>query len=117
MVPKLLAPSPSPAPSSIPEVALMLELGRVLQDQLDVPSARRLLAELAARPPRFGPWLSALAYGLASSGMANIFGGGWREMLLAALVGMLVGAALQVSYGRRQFPAGGSEFVHPCSQR
>ena len=75
---------------------------QVLQRRIDVGAARVRLAELSARPPRFGPWSSIVAYGLASSGMANIFGGGWREMLLAALVGLLVGAALQWSNGRQK---------------
>jgi len=72
----------------------------VLQDRLDVATARAHLARLAARPMRFPPWLQVLAYGMASMGMAVIFGGGWREVLLGALIGLLVGAAAQLA-GRR----------------
>jgi uncharacterized membrane protein YjjP (DUF1212 family) len=73
---------------------------QVLQNRLDVAEARNRLALLAAKPPRFAPWLQILAYGLASMGMSVIFGGGWREMVLAALVGLLVGTAVRLALRR-----------------
>jgi uncharacterized membrane protein YjjP (DUF1212 family) len=63
----------------------------VLSGQLDAAAARQHLAALSARPPRFGFWLKVGAHGLAAMGMACIFGGGWREVLLGAGVGLLVG--------------------------
>jgi uncharacterized membrane protein YjjP (DUF1212 family) len=69
----------------------------VLQDRLDVHAARAHLAELTARPPRFGFWLKVAAHGFAAMGMAKIFGGGWREVVLGAMVGLLVGAAVHLA--------------------
>jgi uncharacterized membrane protein YjjP (DUF1212 family) len=69
----------------------------VLQDRLDVATARDHLARLAARPRRYPFPLRVGAYGLASMGMAVIFGGGWREAVLGALVGLLVGSAVQTA--------------------
>jgi len=70
---------------------------QLLQDRLDVDTARDRLALLAARPSRFAPWLQVGAYGLASMGMADIFGGGWREVVLGAIIGLLVGLTVQMA--------------------
>lgn len=72
----------------------------VLQDKLDVHAAREHLARLTARPPRFGFGVKVSAHVFAAMGMANIFGGGWREVLLGALVGLLVGIAVTVASGQ-----------------
>ena len=72
----------------------------VLQDRLDVPAAREHLARLTARPPRFGFWLRVCAHGFAAMGMAIIFGGGWREVLLGTAVGLLAGTAVQLALGK-----------------
>jgi uncharacterized membrane protein YjjP (DUF1212 family) len=73
----------------------------VLADRIDVEAARRHLAALQARPPRFGFWLQVGAHGLVAMGMADIFGGGWREVLLGAMVGLLVGFAVHLAPKRR----------------
>jgi uncharacterized membrane protein YjjP (DUF1212 family) len=73
----------------------------VLEDRLDVAMAREHLAELAARPPRFPAWARTGAYAICAMGMARIFGGGWREMVLASMVGLVVGTAVTLS-GRRK---------------
>ena len=72
----------------------------VLSGQLDAAAARQHLAALSARPPRFGFWLKVGAHGLAAMGMACIFGGGWREVLLGAGVGLLVGFAVLLAQKR-----------------
>lgn len=91
-------------------VEAMVDL--VLEDRLDIHTARSHLAKLQERPPLFGTWKVIGAYGLTSMGMARILGGGWREMLLGTLVGFFVGlavAALQQrpSTGRLAPLAGG----------
>jgi uncharacterized membrane protein YjjP (DUF1212 family) len=74
---------------------------RLVQDRVDVATARIELARLRARPSRYRPWAMVGAYGITSMGMANIVGGGWREMLLGALMGLLVGLAVQLLARRR----------------
>jgi uncharacterized membrane protein YjjP (DUF1212 family) len=73
----------------------------VLCGQLDAAAARQNLAALSARPPRFGFWLKVGAHGLAAMGMACIFGGGWREVVLGAGVGLLVGFAVLLAQKRQ----------------
>jgi len=73
----------------------------VLTDRLDVQEARQHLAALTVRPARFGPGLKVAAHGLAAMGMADVFGGGWREVLFGALVGLLVGFAVHLAQQRR----------------
>jgi uncharacterized membrane protein YjjP (DUF1212 family) len=67
----------------------------VIQGTLDVDHALDRLARLSARAPSYGPSLLVGAYGAAAMGMAVVFGGGWREALLSALVGSGVGLAVQ----------------------
>jgi uncharacterized membrane protein YjjP (DUF1212 family) len=73
----------------------------VLADQLDLNQAREHLVRLVARPVRYGIGVEVGAYGLAAMGMADIFGGGWREVLLGALLGMMVGLTVHFSERRR----------------
>ncbi len=69
---------------------------RVLADRIGAEAALRELEALTARPPRHGPGRMAGAYALSALGMAVVFGGGWREALLSAVIGLLVGIAAQV---------------------
>jgi uncharacterized membrane protein YjjP (DUF1212 family) len=80
------------------EAESMVDL--VLADRLDVETARERLAALSARPARFGFWVKVSGHGMAAMGMANIFGGGWREVLLGAAVGLLVGLAVHLALAR-----------------
>ncbi len=81
------------------EVESLVDL--VLADRLEVAEARQHLTTLLARPARFGFWTKVAAHGMAAMGMANIFGGGWREVLLGAVVGLLVGVAVHLTQKRR----------------
>lgn len=68
--------------------------------RLDLETAAPRLAAIVAAPPRYGPWLTTLAFALASGSAARFFGGGWREIAAAALVGLGIGL-LAVAAGRR----------------
>lgn len=41
--------------------------------------------------PAYGPWLTVLAFALTSGAASRFFGAGWREIALAAAVGLTVG--------------------------
>ncbi len=73
----------------------------VVEGHLDVQEAQSHLAGILASPPRYGPWRVVGAYGLAAFGMARVLGGGWREMLLGTLVGLLVGTMVLTIQRRR----------------
>ena len=67
---------------------------RVLAGQLDVASARQQLALLRARPARFSRRATMAAHVISAMGISRLFGGGWREVALGALVGLVVGLAV-----------------------
>ncbi len=73
----------------------------VAEGSLEVHTARQHLADILASPPLYNAWRVVGAAGLASLGMARVLGGGWREMLLGALIGLLVGFVVQKIKRRR----------------
>lgn len=73
----------------------------VLEGRMNVDQAREYLAWLLVKPSRYAASRVVAANALASAGMARIFGGGWREMVLSALLGLLVGIAVQATQARR----------------
>jgi uncharacterized membrane protein YjjP (DUF1212 family) len=81
------------------EVETLVDL--VLADRLGIEEARQHLSALLVRPAGFGFWIKVSAHAMAAMGMANIFGGGWREVLLGAVVGLLVGIAVHFTQKRR----------------
>lgn len=58
---------------------------------ISVAEARRELEAIQAQPDRYGPMLTLLCFMLGSAGAARLFGGGWREILVSAVIGTLVG--------------------------
>ena len=73
----------------------------VLDGRLDVAMARQHLARLRARPARFSRGATVGAHVITAMGISTLFGGGWRELLLGALVGLVVGLAV-TAVKRRQ---------------
>lgn len=53
------------------------------------------LAMIEATPDRYPGWLNALCFMLSSGGAARLFGGGWREVLIGALIGLMVGVMVE----------------------
>lgn len=72
----------------------------LLRDHFDLREASQRLDEVLARRPRYGPGVTVLSFALASGTAAQFFGGGWREMIAATVLGLLVGA-LAVTLGGR----------------
>ena len=82
-----------PATVDLDAIARLDELVQdVLDDRLDPDQALAVLAELEATPlERSWPILLA-AYGIAGAALTPVLGGGWREAIGGALVGLVVGA-------------------------
>ena len=74
---------------------------RVIHGGMGVQEALGELEQISRRGPRFGPTIQIGAYAIAAMGMAVVFGGGWREALLSALIGSLVGLAAQLLEQKR----------------
>ena len=83
----------------------------LIDGHIDAAEARSRVRGILSAPDRWGPWLTVLCFGLGSAPAAMFLGGGWREMVLTALLGMLVGLAV-VLLGRR---AGLARLVHPVA--
>jgi uncharacterized membrane protein YjjP (DUF1212 family) len=77
----------------------------VVDRRLTAEEARSALEEVTAQRLE-RPWpLLLAAYGLAGASLTPVLGGGWREALSAALVGLVVGAiAIAAARGARMEP-------------
>jgi uncharacterized membrane protein YjjP (DUF1212 family) len=87
----------------------LVELDEVVEalfrGDIEIEAADARLSEIDQAPERYGPWLTTLAFSVASSAAARFFAGGLVEMLLAALLGLVTGlvawaAGRFVSVGR-----------------
>ncbi len=63
----------------------------VLAGSVEVEAALARLDEIVAQPSQYSPVLMVFAQATASSTAAVFFGGGWREVIAAAVVGFVVG--------------------------
>jgi uncharacterized membrane protein YjjP (DUF1212 family) len=83
----------------------------LLEGRLEAQAAAAEVRALISSPPRWGRALTVLCFGLGSMPAACFFGGGWREMALTGLLGLLVGLAAAV-LGRRE---GLARLLHPVA--
>lgn len=63
----------------------------VLRGAYDPLEGSRLIDKILSEPMEYGPWLRTLAYALASASASRFLGGGWREILLSAFIGWIIG--------------------------
>jgi uncharacterized membrane protein YjjP (DUF1212 family) len=81
---------------------------RVIAGELDLGEGRRLLREVGMRPPsRLADLAGVLSFGVASGAIAVILHTGWREALVAALNGVLIGA---IALAPRRWPSFAAAF-------
>jgi len=66
-------------------------LQRVSAGEITPAEGRAELAAALAAPPAWPAWAAALAFGLAAATAGRFFGGGWREIVAAAVAGLGVG--------------------------
>jgi len=83
----------------------------LIEGGISTAAARDRVREIVAAPDRWGLALTVLCFGLGSAPAATFFGGGWREMVLTALLGALVGLTA-VLLGRK---AGLARLVYPVA--
>ncbi|NTW86709.1 MAG: threonine/serine exporter family protein [Holophagaceae bacterium] len=83
----------------------------LIAGSLSTGEARDRVREILAGPDRWGALLTVLCFGLGSAPAAVFFGGGWRELVLTAVLGSLVGT-LAVLLGRR---AGPTQLLYPLA--
>ncbi len=72
-------------------VRIQATVRAVADGSLPIQDAAAEVRGIVREKPRFGPGATLAAFALSSGLAARFFGGGWREMLLAALLGFAVG--------------------------
>ena len=83
----------------------------LIEGRIGAPEAHDRVRGILSAPDRWGPWLTVPCFGLGSAPAAMFFGGGWREMALTALLGVLVGLTALL-LGRK---AGLARIVYPVA--
>lgn len=88
-------------------------LDRVSSHRIDAQAAARAVAALESAPMRFGRLSMALSFALVAAPAAVFFGGGWREAIAGAVVGLAIGllgwiGQLQPAVERVFFPLAGA---------
>lgn len=73
----------------------------VVSGEISVSEADARLSEIERMPARYSPALRVVCFGLASAAAARTLGGGWREVLTAAIIGLITGV-LTLSAGRSE---------------
>ncbi len=63
---------------------------QVADGHLPIEEAATKVRAVVTDPPSFGKAAVVASFGLSSATAARFFGGGWREMLLAAALGLLI---------------------------
>lgn len=64
---------------------------RVLRGEIPPAEGSELIDRLTAAPPRYGPVLTTLAFGLASGAGTRFLGGGAREIVVGTILGLVIG--------------------------
>jgi uncharacterized membrane protein YjjP (DUF1212 family) len=78
-------------------------IDRAMAGEIDPQQAVEEVDRIVAARERYPRWLSVVCYGLSSAAVARYFQGGWREMVVGALVGLSTGALVDLSVRRRAF--------------
>ncbi|HEX4950876.1 MAG TPA: threonine/serine exporter family protein [Blastocatellia bacterium] len=66
-------------------------LTKVLYHRLSVAEGARYIDEIEAQKPLYGPTLNTFACGLASMATSRVLGGGLKEMIVSAVIGLVIG--------------------------
>ena len=64
---------------------------RIILREVSLEEGRQELETIIAQPQPFGNVLSLIGSGLGTAIAARVFGGGWREILVAGVIGVLLG--------------------------
>jgi uncharacterized membrane protein YjjP (DUF1212 family) len=81
-----------PGSVNLEKMTLLDDLAnKVIKGSISSGEGASRIDDIVAAPSRYGPFLTAICFGIAS-GTASIFiGGGWREIVASALIGIIIG--------------------------
>src|SRR5215831_10448741 len=81
-----------PSRVDLGKLALISELtGKVIRGDLDAVSGTIELDRIIAAPGGYPAIATVLCYGMASGAASALFGGGWRESVVSASIGVTLG--------------------------
>ncbi len=63
-------------------------------DNISIEQALKRIDDVIKKPPAYPFWLVVLSFGLASTSVAGLFGGGWYDVLFSGLMGLITGGFL-----------------------
>ncbi len=92
-------------------------LQRVAQHQINPAKGTRLVKRVVFRKNLYPAWLHIIAFAVAATGVARFFGGGWNELMAAAMTGLGVGSLAHLANRKRnaarllEFAAGAAAAV------
>src|SRR5690606_589977 len=64
---------------------------QVLRHERTAREGTERIALIQAAPPRYGPWITTAAFGLTSAAATRFLGGGERELVAGAILGLIIG--------------------------
>ncbi len=73
----------------------------VIDGEVDVEEGMKRIESIVAAPARYSPLAVTLSFALSSAASARFFGGGWREVVVAAVIGVAIGG-IAIVVGRRE---------------
>ncbi|MBP7867149.1 MAG: threonine/serine exporter family protein [Acidobacteria bacterium] len=74
---------------------------RVSSGKLDLDTGARLVEAVETARPPYGPVLTTFCTGVTSAATARFLGGGWREIAVSGVIGLLVGL-MSIFFTRRR---------------
>ena len=81
-----------PSRVDLGRLASLSELtGQVIRGEINAERGSVRLDQIISTPGGYGAVITVLSYGLASGAASSLFGGGWREALVSATIGIVLG--------------------------
>jgi len=82
----------SPGEVNIERLRKTTQVARhVINGEINAEEGANYLKEIAKRPPDYPNWVIVIAFAVVSACIARIFSGGYNDMSVSALIGLIVG--------------------------
>jgi uncharacterized membrane protein YjjP (DUF1212 family) len=69
---------------------------KVMKGQLSIEAAKEELERINTLPQRYGVLVNILSIGVSTSSAACLFGGGWTEILISGIIGLMIGLMMEL---------------------
>lgn len=69
---------------------------KVMKGQLSIAAAKEELERINTLPKRYTALINILSIGVSTSSAACLFGGGWVEMMVSGIIGIMIGILMEL---------------------